>query len=92
MIILKRKFRKSKAYHSLSETVKVAGKKRCTFVIEGANIVTTDTAIPKNIKLIKRPNSFLFVAKNKTLTLNQFPPPIQIFKSSGKAEWWGKGN
>ena len=92
MLILKTKFRKPRAFHSLLEAVKVAGKKRCTLILEGTNIVTTDTTIPKNIKLIKRPNSFLFVAKNKTLTLNQFPSPVQIFKHSGNIKWWGEYN
>lgn len=92
MIILKRRFRKSKAYHSLSEAVKVANKRRCTFIIDGTNYVTTDTTIPRNIKLIKRPGCFLYVGKGKVLTFNQFPPPIKIFKSSGKLNWWGKNN
>lgn len=90
MIILKRKFRKSKAYYSLSEAVKVAGKKRCTLIIEGTTVVTTNTTIPKNIKLIKLPGGFFNVAKNKTLKIEYLRlPPYQIFKGFGNQEWWG---
>ena len=100
MIILKRKFRKSKAYHSLSEAVKVAGKKRCTLIIEGDVVVKSDITIPKNIKLIKLSGGFFNVAKNKILKIENFCYPlIQIFKGFGEQglegkydihpEWWG---
>ena len=92
MIILKRRFKKSKAYHSLSKAVKEAGKEKCLLIVEGNHSVKTNVIIPQNIKLRFPPNCSLNIGKGKKLIIEDPPksllplPPFQIFKGFGNQE------